>query len=127
MKKLFVLIFTLTLSANAFSWGGDAPCDKFLDQRRDTANPRYEVMKTISQKINTTSYQSYLLGMMYVARDYDKKLAKNLADIFAKQSLTSNQILYLIEKGCRNKPTALVYEIALPVYQKIIKDELKRK
>ena len=71
-EKLFVLIFTLTLSTNAFSWGGDAPCDKFLDYRK--SNAKHELVTA-----DVAAFTFYIFGMMdmqvLLAGKRDKRLS----------------------------------------------------
>ena len=91
MKKLFVLIFTLTLSTNAFSWGGDAPCDKFLDYRK--SNAKHELVTA-----DVAAFTFYIFGMMDMLSKRDKRLSGYLDQLVRNPTVTSNQRLYLIEK-----------------------------
>mgnify|MGYP003147429437 CR=1 FL=1 len=88
MKKLFVLIFTLTLSTNAFSWG-HISCDIFLDQRKNSNDPQ----KTLAL-LATASYNFFLLGAYVTTSSKDAK--EVLTALLEKPSITVNQILYLI-------------------------------
>ena len=120
MKKLFVLFFTLTLSTNAFSWGGDAPCDKFLDYRK--SNAKHELVTA-----DVAAFTFYIFGMMDMLSKRDKRLSGYLDQLVRNPTVTSNQRLYLIEKGCREQPTESTQVIALAAYRKIVEEFLAKK
>ncbi len=118
MKKLIVLIFTLTLSTNAFSWG-NMSCDGFLDGRKSND-------KVISDMLafgNKAAFDFFVFGQMDVLPNARELLTPLVID----PPVSTNQMLYLIEKECRNTPTQSVFVSALSVYRKIINDELKKK
>jgi len=118
MKKLFILIFTLTLSTNAFSWGSMS-CDGFLDVRKVND-------KDLSAAIaatNTAAFNFFIFGMM----DGAPKSRELLNPLVINFPVSTNQMLYLIEKECRKTPTQSVFVIALEEYRKIIINELKKK
>ena len=120
MKKLYVLIFTLTLSTTAFSWGGDAPCDKFLDYRK--SNTKHELVTA-----DVAAFTFYIFGMMDILSTRDKQLSGYLDQLVKNPTVTSNQRLYLIEKGCREQPTESTQVIALTAYRKIVEEFLAKK
>jgi|TARA_A100001015_G_C14832866_1_gene649268 hypothetical protein len=109
MKKLFVLIFTLTLSTNAFSWGSII-CDEFLDDRNEA----------YVKNINYTAYQWYVHGMVDTGRIDFGKFKGNELDIIEEPPVTYNQMLYQIEKKCREKPTKFVIKFARTVYFDVV-------
>ena len=119
MKKLYVLIFTLTLSTTAFSWGGDAPCDKFLDYRK--SNTKHELVTA-----DVAAFTFYIFGMDMLSKR-DKRLSGYLDQLVRNPTVTSNQRLYLIEKGCREQPTESTQVIALTAYRKIVEEFLAKK
>ena len=120
MKKLFVLIFTLTLSTNAFSWGGGVFCDKFLDWRKSNAN---------SELFNadTAAFTFYVIGLRDIWGTTNKQLSGYLEQFLMNPTVTANQRLYLIEKGCREQPTNELFVVAHAVYQKIVEEFLAKK
>ena len=120
MKKLFALIFSLTLSTNSFSWGGDAPCDKFLDYRK--SNAKHELVTA-----DVAAFTFYIFGMMDILPSRDKQLSEYLDQLIKNPTVTSNQRLYLIEKGCREQPTESTQVIALITYRKIVEKFLAKK
>ena len=120
MKKLCVFIFTLTLSTNVCSWGGDAPCDKFLDYRK--SNAKHELVTA-----DVAAFTFYIFGMMDILPTRDKRLSGYLDQLVRNPTVTSNQRLYLIEKGCREQPTESTQVIALTVYRKIVEEFLAKK
>lgn len=109
MKKLFVLIFTLTLSTNAFSWGSTM-CDEFLDDRN----------KAYVKNVNLTAYQWYVHGMVDRGGIDFGKFKGNELDIIEEPPVTHNQMLYLIEKKCLEQPTKFVIKVARSVYFDVV-------
>ena len=120
MKKLFVLIFTLTLSTNAFSWG-QITCDQFLDNRKSNNE---EVKITLSL-LALASYNFFLLGAYSTTSSDEKR--EVLSSLLENPPITVNQILYLIEGECRNRPTAWISEVATTKYIMLLANELKKK
>ena len=88
MKKLFVLIFILTLSTNAFSWGGMF-CDEFLDARQSNDKP-FSV-------INRAAFDFFVYGHLDLLPN-DRELLLPL--VVEDPPVSYNQMLYLIEKEC---------------------------
>ena len=123
MKKLFVVIFALTLSTNGFAWG-TLTCDQFLDQRKTNNKEANESMLIVAEN----SYEFLILGMItmggLVRIEEDKK--EFFFSLIKNPPVTNNQILYLIEKECRMKPTSFVMDIAGTEITEIILRELKK-
>ena len=65
--------------------------------------------------------------MMDILSTRDKQLSGYLAQLVKNPTVTSNQRLYLIEKGCREQPTESTQVVALTTYRKIIKEFLAKK
>jgi len=120
MKKLFVLIFTLTLSTNAFSWG-TLRCDSFLDARKGNDTDISSMLTTS----NISAFTFFIFGIME-AMPTGREILTPLAT-GRNLPVSTNQMLYLIEKECRNTPTQFVSLSALFVYRKIVSDALKKK
>ena len=118
MKKLFVLIFTLTLSTSVFSWGSMS-CDGFLDGRKSND----KVISDMLALSNKAAFDFFVFGHMEVLPNVRKLLTPLVID----PPVSNNQMLYLIDKECRNAPTQLVSLSAILVYRKIINDALKKK
>ena len=120
MKKLFVLIFTLTLSTNAFSWG-NMPCDKYLDFRSDNKD------KEILLIINRTALQWYFLALLQTeGMSILPEKGKDTLLLYSLQPKrpSVNQILYMIDKKCRENPTEVVGGFAKDIYSEIYADKL---
>ena len=122
MKKLFVLIFTLTLSTNAFSWV-TMSCDKYLDVRSGND----QEAKAIFEIINKTALQWYFLTIL--TRESMSILPQKGIDALFEYSLqpkqpSLNQIRYMIDKKCRENPTQVVGRLAKDIYEEIFADTL---
>ena len=122
MKKLFIIIFSVSLSNNAFGWG-TMKCDKFLDAQTDL------VTKEFVKAMNRTSSMMYFTvvatgtlieELMTIAADFN----------FEKKSIpeipSNDQIISMIEKKCRDKLTQFVWIVANEVNLQILADHLKR-
>ena len=120
MKKLFVLIFTLTLSASVFSWGGGITCDEFLDGRKSNN----EKLSLAIELTNKAAFDWFVFGHMEALPNITKLLNPLIME---NPPVTHNQMLYLIEEECRNAPTQSVAVAAISVYRKIVNDALKKK
>tara|TARA_Y100001938_G_C7920022_1_gene343987 strand:+ start:350 stop:706 length:357 start_codon:yes stop_codon:yes gene_type:complete len=118
MKKLFVLIFTLTLSTSAFSWG-NMSCDVFLDGRKSNDKALSDTLALS----NKAAFDFFVFGHMEVLPNARELLIPLVMD----PPVNNNQMLYLIDKECRNTPTQSVFVSALSVYRKIVSDALKEK
>ena len=121
MKKLFVLIFTLTLSTNAFSWTS-MTCDEFLDDRKKDKLSQEGMLLSV---VNRVSWTFYIMGSIDNLSDNKTKalMFNNLiSGDPSKYPVTLNQMLYLIENKCRDDPTRMVLILATMVYRKIVDD-----
>ena len=124
MKKLFVLIFTLTLSTSAFPWT-TMTCDQFLDDRKKDKLSQEGLLLSV---VNRVSWTFYIMGIVDQLDDNKTKalLVNNLISGDPnKYPVTLNQMLYLIENKCRDDPTRMVLLLATNVYRKIIDDWVK--
>ena len=121
MKKLIVLIFTLTLSTNAFSWTS-MTCDEFLDDRKKDKLSQEGMLLSF---VNRVSWTFYIMGSIDNLNDNKTKalMFNNLiSGDPSKYPVTLNQMLYLIENKCRDDPTRMVLILATTVYRKIVDD-----
>ena len=124
MKKLFVLIFTLTLSTNAFSWT-TMKCDKFLDFRKESSSS--QIGWVLKSRVRD-SWTWFVIGYSQLLPPLEIKPNKSIVDdLFGDNEppVTYNQMLYLIENKCRDNPTEMVLIVAWDIYGKIVNDWVK--